>query len=630
MKLKPNAYQHLTVKELKPAGWLREQLRIQADGLCGNLDKIWPDIRDSRWIGGPCEGWERVPCWLDGFLPLAYLLDDPDLKSRAKRYIDEILARQQWDGWICPCSDEERRQYDIWPAFLMCKVLVLYYECTDDERIEEAVARTLRQMLDHLMLYPLHGWAAARWFECLIPAYWLYERRPESWLRQLISFLSSTGFDYEQMTQRYDYTRPAESKYWRFPLHVVNMSMALKSPVLAARFTGKEESNRQARRIQELLFAEHGTGIGHFTGDECLSGTSPIQGTELCGIAEAMYSYECLFEMTGDPHWADSLELLAFNSLPAAFLPDMWTHQYVQQVNQVECSIQKEEDVPFNSNNGEAHIFGLEPHYGCCTANHGQAFPKFALSAVMRSEQGIAVVSPVPCRVDTALHDSKVTLEVQSDYPFRDSFTVKIDCSRPTAFTLEIRVPAEADFAEAEGKPYAGGSMIRIERTFSHETIEVKYAFHAHLCSRPDGMMIARRGQLFYSIPLAYEKVTHEYVKENNVWASYNVCTKSVVEHKFPYCDYELLPRSKFNYAFADGELRYHERAIGKMPFRAENAPVSLTAKVCEIDWPKEHGMCTPLPRSTEPLSDAREIELIPYGCTDLRITQIPLSVNHN
>ena len=31
--------------ELKPAGWLRRELEIQADGLSGNLDKIWPDIR---------------------------------------------------------------------------------------------------------------------------------------------------------------------------------------------------------------------------------------------------------------------------------------------------------------------------------------------------------------------------------------------------------------------------------------------------------------------------------------------------------------------------------------------------------------------------------------------------------
>ena len=41
---------------IKPEGWLYKQLRIQADGLSGNLDKIWPDVKDSAWIGGKREG----------------------------------------------------------------------------------------------------------------------------------------------------------------------------------------------------------------------------------------------------------------------------------------------------------------------------------------------------------------------------------------------------------------------------------------------------------------------------------------------------------------------------------------------------------------------------------------------
>ena len=64
-------FSFLTTKEIKPEGWLRRQLEIQAEGLSGHLDLIWPDIRDSKWIGGDKDGWERVPYWLDGFIPLA-------------------------------------------------------------------------------------------------------------------------------------------------------------------------------------------------------------------------------------------------------------------------------------------------------------------------------------------------------------------------------------------------------------------------------------------------------------------------------------------------------------------------------------------------------------------------------
>ena len=50
--LREKAYIPYTAKEIRPEGWLRRQLQLEADGLVGNLDKIWPDVRDSRWIGG--------------------------------------------------------------------------------------------------------------------------------------------------------------------------------------------------------------------------------------------------------------------------------------------------------------------------------------------------------------------------------------------------------------------------------------------------------------------------------------------------------------------------------------------------------------------------------------------------
>lgn len=57
-----------TAKELHPEGWVRRQLEIQAEGLSGNLDKVWRDVRDSAWIGGTAEGCERGPTgWTASF-----------------------------------------------------------------------------------------------------------------------------------------------------------------------------------------------------------------------------------------------------------------------------------------------------------------------------------------------------------------------------------------------------------------------------------------------------------------------------------------------------------------------------------------------------------------------------------
>ncbi len=170
-----------SAKDIRPRGWLYRQLQLQARGLCGNLDKVWPDVRDSAWIGGNRDGWERVPYWLDGFVPLAYLLEDEDMIRRAKIYIDAILERQQEDGWICPCAKDERAAYDTWAVMLIAKVLTVYYACSEDERIPKAVYRILKNYYDLLKSGDIHlfDWGKFRWFEMLIPLNFLWELRKE-------------------------------------------------------------------------------------------------------------------------------------------------------------------------------------------------------------------------------------------------------------------------------------------------------------------------------------------------------------------------------------------------------------------------------------------------------------------
>ena len=101
-ELQHPCFRPLPLGSIRPQGWLTRQLRIQADGLSGHLDEFWPDIKESRWFGGETEGWERAPYWLDGVIPLAFLLDDPALKAKVTRYVDYILEHQQEDGWLGP------------------------------------------------------------------------------------------------------------------------------------------------------------------------------------------------------------------------------------------------------------------------------------------------------------------------------------------------------------------------------------------------------------------------------------------------------------------------------------------------------------------------------------------------
>jgi hypothetical protein len=83
------AFYPLPLGSVRPTGWLRQQLKIQADGLGGHLDETWPDVGpNSGWLGGKGESRERGPHFLDGLVPLAYLLDDAALKAKAQKYME--------------------------------------------------------------------------------------------------------------------------------------------------------------------------------------------------------------------------------------------------------------------------------------------------------------------------------------------------------------------------------------------------------------------------------------------------------------------------------------------------------------------------------------------------------------
>ena len=593
-----------TSKEIKPAGWLKRQLTIQAEGLSGNLHKIWPDVRDSAWIGGNREGWERVPYWLDGFVPLAFLLEREDLIAAAKRYIDAIVAAQEEDGWICPCKKGRRAIYDTWAVQLICKTLKVYYDCSGDERIPDVIYRVLKNYYDLLNSgeIRLFGWAKFRWFETFVSLNFLYETYKEDWIKDLARILKTQGFDYNTAVKKWKKPR----HIWRRNTHIVNLSMMLKSEAVSHDLLGESYTD-QAETLRNILDRYNGTAFEGFTGDEVLSGLDPTKGTECCAIVEQMYSYEELFAHTGDNKWAQRLEVLGFNALPATLSEDMWTHQYVQQVNQIACQ-KTMLMAPWSTNGPYAHTFGLEPNFGCCTANFNQGWPKFALSAFMRKDDFILNAVMLP----SVLTDKEVTIRLKTDYPFHNHMHYFIEAKKD--FVFKIRMPSFAKNLRVNGERTDPKDLVFAIGAGTTE-IELEFETAPYLKKRPNNLYALQMGSLLFSVPIAYEKQMHEY-------------TRRGVERKYPYCDYQLIPKIPWNYAFAADrfESSYHES--GKVPFSQEHPPVTIKAKMQQVDWGLKFpykSIARKTPKTSVPITEVQEIELCPYGCARLRMTEMPM-----
>lgn len=600
-------YNYCSPTQIKPTGWLRRQLEIQAAGLAGNLDLVWPDVRDSAWIGGNKEGWERVPYWLDGFIPLAYLLEDEELIARANHYVDAILDRRADDGWLCPCSLEERDTYDIWAAFLIGKVLALYCEFTASERAEKALYDAMKCL--HTMDFHLFDWGKFRWFECFIPLQYLYDRYPEDWIPELARKLYEQGAHYEDYLDRWK--RPVNQ--WTFETHIVNLGMMLKAPAVYKTLLG-EDYPYDAESFWQILNQYNGMPAGIFSGDECLSGLHNNQGAELCSVVELMYSFEALYAITGNPVWMERLEKAAYNALPATNSDDMWTHQYDQMTNQIACMTFPGKSF-FRTNNSDAHLFGLEPNFGCCTANMGQGWPKLAMSTFLHTSKGIELPLMLPASLSTTINGVAVTIRMETEYPFRHSCRYIVETEQPVAFELKIRIPAWAKEFSIDTSAELQDGYYLLNRTWeSTASFEIVYTDEAHFVERPYELAAVEYGPLLFALPIDTEYRMLEYERDG-------------VERKFPYCDYELIPQSEWRYGFCSiGEVT--ELDGDNIPFSSEAPRLAVSAKMVRVDWDYADGYTTVAdyqPVSRNALDDAVDMTLIPYGCAKLRMTEMPV-----
>jgi len=622
--LGPLALRPLPLGRVLPRGWLWQQLRLQADGLSGHLDTFWPDIAESGWIGGRAEGWERGPYWLDGVVPLAYLLNDPGLLAKVRHWMDYTLSHQGADGWLGPVQDAATgryRPYDPWPAFVYLKAATQYQEASDDPRVVPAMQRFFARLEGLLAEAPLFDWGRMRWADLMLSIHWLYARTGEArWLR-LGETVQRQGFDWRALFGDYPHRQRTPREACNMVTHVVNNAMAIKAPGVWYR-QSRDEGDRQAvRAIIEALDRYHGQATGVFTGDEHLAGLNPSQGTELCAVVEYMYSLEVLLSVLGEPALADRLERIAYNALPGTLGPDLWTHQYDQQANQVLCSVAKRQ---WSTNSDTSNLYGLEPHYGCCTANMHQGWPKFVSHLWMAThDQGLAAVAYGPSIVRAKVGaGSEVTIAERTDYPFDETIRFQVTTAEPVEFSLHLRVPGWAEAAtlvhgetRVLGKP--GQFLVVRRRWTSGDEVVLRLPMKVRAETRHNGATTILRGPLVYSLKIGER---FEELKRHHP--------------TLPVIDWAVHPATPWNYGLLL-DRRHPEKSIqvlriaqpGPQPFAQESASVVLRAKGRVVpDWKLEANSAgeTPLSpvASREPLVD---LELVPYGCTRLRISEFPV-----
>lgn len=645
------------IEQLKPKGWLKRQLEIQAQGLTGCLEDIWPDVGpNSGWLGGIGENWERGPYYLDGLIPLAYLLEDDTLKQKAQKWIEWTLKSQKENGFFGPETND-----DWWPRMVMIKVLIEYFEATSDERIIPFMKSYFRYQNEIIEKKPLKMWGLPRAGENIIGIYWLYDKTHDKFLIELAEKIWKQSFNWSCFFSVFPFKKPmSEIMPWHYvekhleelcgeivdPFsqnagelmekifdkhknnpqvkeifekyhysHVVNVAMAVKYPYLRYLLTGDKADNEAQQVAIKNLMAYHGMPNGMFSGDEHLNGKSPVQGTELCAVVEYMYSLETLMKSTENPKYGEMLEYVAYNALPATFTKDMKSHQYVQQVNQIKASVEVR---PWYNNGSQANIYGLEPNFGCCTANMHQGWPKFMRHLWLQHSDGTLIKDVYgPSQIQFNVEGQVITIDEITDYPFNDEIIFKINTKLPKAFTMQLRIPSWSEKTTITYKD----QVIKIGKN-ERDYYRVKEEWLPH-----DEIRIAfQRGVNINKHNEDYSYITYgPLLMVLNIEGQYNK-----ISGEEPFHDREVLPKNNWQFSPDFNQLKQSiikRNMITSIPFNTQTPPIEIETDFFSIkDWKEKNGnaFLVPQKKSIKKTTKTEKKCLVPYGCTDLRITCFP------
>ncbi len=642
--LSESRFMELPLGAIKPEGWLKLQLQAQVTGLTGHLDEVYPNVVGKRnaWLGGDGDAWERGPYWIDGLLPLAYILDDQGLKDKAQVWVEAILGSQKEDGYFGPDIDRDpepglqrNNSHDWWPKMVALKIIKQYYMATRDERVIPFLDKYFRYQLKMLPKYPLGNWTfwgAQRGGDNLEVVLWLYNLTGEKYLLELGELIHEQSNPWSAIF--------AEGTMLRTPntIHCVNLGQGFKEPVVYYQLK-KDPALLDAMRSGEKTIHDYlGLPTGLWAGDELINYGDPVRGSELCTAVEMMFSLEEILRITGDTHWADYLERVAYNALPAQIKDDFTARQYFQQTNQIECT--RNTTRVFSTPHGDTdQVFGVLNGYPCCTTNMHQGWPKFTQNLWYATDDGgLAALVFAPSSVEAIVVDGvKVNVKEDTFYPFDE--TVRLTVNFPDKkvkgawFPIKFRIPSWCDdpVVKVNGQTLeetlVSGGLVSLRRNWAKgDVVTIQLPMKITSGEWFDRAAVIERGPLVYALKLREEWVRKDFKPEERV--------------RYGDWYYELTTPDKWNYCFSRSDLspaalqeKFTLVRTGAdrnlYPWSVENSPLVIKCPARELlDWKAYRGSAGQIPFFTQlggGTGDEERIELIPYGCTTLRITEFPV-----
>jgi len=631
--LQPLQFIKLPVTAIKPAGWLKKYLELQRDGLTGHLGEIsaWLDKKDNAWLNtGGQNGWEEVPYWLKGYGNLAYILNDPKMISETKVWLEAVFKSQQPDGYFGPVTIRKGKR-DLWANMIMLWTLQSYYEYSGDNRVISLMTNYFKWQskvadADFLKDY----WENSRGGDNLFSVYWLYNITGDPFLLELGNKIHRNTANWMDES-----TLPN----W----HNVNVAQCFREPATYFMQTGDPAMLQASYNAFNLIRRTFGqVPGGMFGADENarMGYIDPRQGTETCGFVEQMASDEIMLRITGDPFWAEHAEEVAFNSYPAAVMPDFKGLRYITCPNEVVSDSKNHS--PGIQNSGP--FLAMNPFSSrCCQHNHSQGWPYYVEHlALATPDNGVAFALYGACTAKVKVaRNIPISIKEETNYPFEEQVHFLVSTKDEVEFPLYLRIPTWCKKASIKingitqsEKPESGKYMM-IHRKWSNGdqvTLGLPMELSLRRWEVNKNSVSVNYGPLTMSLKISerYEKLDSKATAiGDSKWQPGADATK--------WPTFEIYPETPWNYALQlTGQNPLQNLKVVKkswssddFPFTSGSVPIEVHARGVRIpSWKiDKYGLCGVLPdESAAKENKSEEIILIPMGAARLRISAFPLA----
>ena len=625
-------------------GWIKDQLERSKNGMGGHLDELEPDMIANPYINcGTDEAWGDVKAgwgaeisgnfWY-GFVMLAFGLDDPELKAKAERWVNGVLKNQRPDGYMGTYTenDDVQDDYNAWGTNCGMKAMLAYYEATGREDVLEAVHRCMLWFCENWAGNKKTRYAGITLVESMSICYMhTGDKRLLDFANDYIDFLDENDL---YLNSRNSFSSP-ELIYNSH--HSAGYASDMWAYAAAYKAGGDERDLFAAEnaidKIERKALGFNG-GIPSFS--EYLGPVYSSVETEYCTYAFFEAALIHTAEASGNPKYMDLVERIIFNGAQGARKKDERAIAYMSSANQFFATGESCQFI--NDMQQYAPVYPTS----CCPVTSCWVVPDYLRSMAMTDGRGFYLTAYGPASINCG----EFSLTEETAYPFRDTVKFTVSAKAPFKTALNFRIPGwchAAEFTlngeklEAAAKP---GSYFEMEREWHDgDEIVLRLPMEVNIRRLDDSNMCAR-----YPMALEYGPLLFSlHIDED--WRAIPGNPRTPLPEGWSWWDvwpkFEYDPRGdiyeqnglrKFNISWniaVDERLRPEDVKVELCGggYVWENPQVKL-----HIPAYKALFACQPYTRKTmEPYSgpmdvygDSFEVELVPYGCTNLRLTYIP------